>query len=81
MGLDGVLDGVGGRLTDGEQQVRGGAALEIRDHDRWDAAPSDPHRGRGMHIMAAVADGEVVIDRGAGGTVVTLRHRREERTA
>ena len=51
----------------------------MRDHGGWDAEPSNGHRGRGMHIMHAIAAGQVAIDRGAQGTTVTIRHRRGER--
>jgi anti-sigma regulatory factor (Ser/Thr protein kinase) len=61
------------RGSDGETR------MEIRDHGNWDAEPSLPHRGRGMQIMRAISEGEVVIDRTAGGTTVSIRHRRGER--
>jgi anti-sigma regulatory factor (Ser/Thr protein kinase) len=51
--------------------------VEIRDHGSWDAAPSAPHRGRGMQIMRAISGEEVAIDRTPHGTTVTIRHRRQ----
>ncbi len=54
----------------------GETRIEMRDHGGWDTAPSQAHRGRGMHIMRAIATGDVAIDRGAEGTTVTLEHRR-----
>jgi signal transduction histidine kinase/serine phosphatase RsbU (regulator of sigma subunit)/DNA-binding response OmpR family regulator len=55
---------------DGEGVTR----IEISDHGRWNAAPSTGHRGRGMHIMRALA-GTPAIERTAHGTTVTLHHR------
>jgi len=52
--------------------------IEIRDHGRWDEQPSAPHRGRGMHIMQAVA-GEVAVERTPAGTTVTIHHRKGDR--
>jgi anti-sigma regulatory factor (Ser/Thr protein kinase) len=48
--------------------------IEISDNGRWDSAPSQRHRGRGMHIMQAIA-GEAAITRSDGGTTITLHHR------
>jgi anti-sigma regulatory factor (Ser/Thr protein kinase) len=58
----------------------GAATIEIRDHGRWDDAPSAPHRGRGMQIMRAIA-GDVAVDRSPQGTTVTIHHRRGDRSA
>ena len=58
----------------------GAATIEIRDHGRWDDAPSAPHRGRGMQIMRAIA-GDVAVDRSPEGTTVTIHHRRGDRSA
>jgi len=58
----------------------GAATIEIRDHGRWDDAPSAPHRGRGMQIMRAIAD-DVAVDRSPKGTTVTIHHRRGDRSA
>jgi signal transduction histidine kinase/serine phosphatase RsbU (regulator of sigma subunit)/DNA-binding response OmpR family regulator/anti-sigma regulatory factor (Ser/Thr protein kinase) len=64
--------------------ARGGEGetnIEIRDHGHWDAEPSQPHRGRGMQIMQAVATGDVAIDRSEQGTTVRILHRRGDGTA
>ena len=58
----------------------GAATIEIRDHGRWDEAPSAAHRGRGMQIMRAIA-GDVAVDRSPEGTTVTIHHRRGDRSA
>jgi anti-sigma regulatory factor (Ser/Thr protein kinase) len=58
----------------------GAPTIEIRDHGRWDEAPSAAHRGRGMQIMRAIA-GEVAVDRSPEGTTVTIHHRRGDRSA
>jgi signal transduction histidine kinase/serine phosphatase RsbU (regulator of sigma subunit) len=49
--------------------------VDIRDHGRWDAEPSLPHRGRGMQIMRRISGEEIEIDRTPHGTTVTIRHR------
>ena len=43
--------------------------------------PSEPHRGRGMKIIEAIAADGVTIDRGEQGTSVTILQRRGERSA
>jgi len=58
------------RGDDGETNI------EIRDHGRWDAEPSMPHRGRGMHIIESIATGDVAIERSEQGTRVSIRHTR-----
>ena len=57
----------------------GETRMEIRDHGNWDAQPSARHRGRGMQIMQAISEGDVAVERTAGGTTVTIRLRRGER--
>jgi signal transduction histidine kinase/serine phosphatase RsbU (regulator of sigma subunit)/DNA-binding response OmpR family regulator len=44
----------------------------VRDHGRWQAAPSDQHRGRGLGIMRALAS-DVDVRRTDAGTFVTIR--------
>jgi len=62
----------------------GARTIEIRDHGRWNDAPSAAHRGRGMQIMRAIA-GQVAVERSPEGTTVTIHHRRgdqpDERSA
>jgi anti-sigma regulatory factor (Ser/Thr protein kinase) len=58
----------------------GSTRIEIRDHGRWNDAPSAAHRGRGMQIMRTIA-GEVAVDRSPDGTTVTIHHRRGDRSA
>lgn len=54
--------------------VRNGQGLEVTVVDRgvWRPVPADPGlRGRGMRMIASLAD-RVTVDRGRGGTTVTM---------
>lgn len=50
----------------------GQVTIVVRDHGRWRDGPSGPHRGRGLQMMAALA--ETTVTTTAQGTTVTMRH-------
>jgi serine/threonine-protein kinase RsbW len=54
--------------------------IEVRDHGRWNEEPSEPHRGRGMAIMRAVA-GDVGVERSSAGTTITIMRRLDQTTS
>ena len=58
----------------------GAALIEVRDHGRWNEEPSEPHRGRGMAIMRAVA-GDVGVERSSDGTTITIMRRLDQTTS
>jgi anti-sigma regulatory factor (Ser/Thr protein kinase) len=47
----------------------------VRDHGSW-RSPRGTHRGRGLPLMRSLVD-SVELERGDGGTVVTLRRTLE----
>ena len=59
--VDVVLEVDDGRVT-----------IVVRDHGQWRDGPSGPHRGRGLQMMAALADTTVTTV--PQGTTVTMRH-------
>ena len=48
--------------------------ITVRDHGRWRDGPATPHRGRGLQMMAALAD--TTVTPRPHGTTVTLRNIR-----
>jgi signal transduction histidine kinase/serine phosphatase RsbU (regulator of sigma subunit)/CheY-like chemotaxis protein len=58
----------------------GAAVIQVRDHGRWNEEPSEPHRGRGMAIMRAVA-GDVGVERASDGTTITIMRRLDQTTS
>lgn len=49
----------------------GQVTIVVRDHGRWRDGPSGPHRGRGLMMMAALAD--TTVSSPPQGTTVTIR--------
>ena len=49
----------------------GQVTITVRDHGRWRDGPATPHRGRGLQMMAVLAD--TTITALPDGTTVTLR--------
>lgn len=62
---------------DGDVTIEGDAddeiVIRIIDHGSWRFGPSDPNRGRGLHIMRSLADGIEIMPREDGTTVILRR--------
>ena len=68
-------DGPGDAWVDAGRTVAGELTVVVSDHGRWRAPPPDPGlRGRGMMLIAALAD-RVAVHRGASGTRVVMHWR------
>jgi serine/threonine-protein kinase RsbW len=72
-------DGSGDVWVDGDRSGAGDLTVVVRDRGRWRTPPADPGlRGRGMMLIAALAD-RVTVRRGPTGTSVVMHWRRGRR--
>jgi serine/threonine-protein kinase RsbW len=68
-------EGEGRAWIDAERSAPDELLVVVRDEGRWRPPPSDPGlRGRGLEIIAALAE-RVVVERGDAGTRVAMHWR------